>query len=67
FFNAGVPSKMIQVSFYTFGGVTSRQGTSFALYRAPYWVGDPYNLLHEAGSDYNGFSPLLKPMLSITT
>ncbi|MDN3665310.1 TonB-dependent receptor domain-containing protein [Algibacter miyuki] len=57
FFNAGVPFKNDSGEFYTFGGVTSRQGTSFALYRAPYWVGDPYNLLHEAGSDYNGFQP----------
>ncbi|WP_158846993.1 TonB-dependent receptor [Algibacter sp. L1A34] len=57
FFNAGIPFKNDSGEFYTFGGVTSRQGKSFALYRAPYWVGDPYNLLHESGSDYNGFQP----------
>jgi len=57
FFNAGIPFNNDSGEFYSFGGFTSRQGTSFALYRAPYWVGDPFNLLHEAGSDYNGFQP----------
>ncbi|WP_241678313.1 TonB-dependent receptor [Algibacter amylolyticus] len=57
FFNAGIPFKNDSGEFYTFGGVTTRQGKSFALYRAPYWVGDPHNLLHEAGTDYNGFQP----------
>ena len=30
---------------------------SFANYRAPYRIGDPYNLLHDAGSPYMGFVP----------
>ncbi|SFC89141.1 TonB-dependent receptor [Algibacter pectinivorans] len=57
FFNAGIPFKNDSGEFYTFGGVTSRQGKSFALYRTPYWVSDPHNLLHEAGTEYNGFQP----------
>ena len=42
---------------YAFGGVNIRKGTSFALYRPPYWVQDPNNLLHDAGSEYQGFQP----------
>jgi iron complex outermembrane receptor protein len=44
-------------SLYAFGDVNIRKGTSFALYRTPYWVSDPSNLLHTAGSAYNGFQP----------
>jgi iron complex outermembrane receptor protein len=40
-----------------FGDVNIRKGTSYALYRAPYWISDPNNLLHEAGTTYNGFQP----------
>lgn len=57
FFNAGMPFKSGNGEFYAFGGLTYRKGTSFALYRAPYWVPDPFNLLHEAGSTYQGFQP----------
>lgn len=57
FFNAGVPFKNGNGEFYTFGGLTYRKGKSFALYRAPYWVPDPFNLLHEAGTEYQGFQP----------
>ena len=57
FFNAGVPFKGGNGEFYAFGGMTYRTGTSFALYRAPYWVSDPFNLLHEVGSTYQGFQP----------
>ena len=57
FFNAGIPFKNGKGEFYTFGGVTYRTGKSFALYRVPYWVPDPFNLLHEAGADYQGFQP----------
>ena len=46
-----------KTTLYAFGDVNIRKGTSFALYRAPYWVSDPNNLLHEAGSTYNGFQP----------
>ncbi|MDO6820610.1 TonB-dependent receptor [Zobellia sp. 1_MG-2023] len=57
FFNAGVPFKNGKGEFYTFGGLTYRKGKSFALYRAPYWVSDSFNLLHEEGSEYQGFQP----------
>ncbi len=57
FFNAGIPFKNGNGEFYAFGGLTYRKGKSFALYRAPYWVPDPHNLLHEAGSTYQGFQP----------
>ena len=57
FFNVGLPFKNGNGEAYAFGGVAARKGTSFALYRAPYWVPDPYNLLHAAGSEYQGFQP----------
>lgn len=57
FFNMGIPFKNGKGEVYTFGGLTYRKGKSFALYRAPYWVPDPFNLLHEAGTTYNGFQP----------
>lgn len=57
FFNFGLPSKNGNTTFYTFGGFTSRQGKSFALYRPPYWVPDPFFLLHEEGTEYQGFQP----------
>ena len=57
FFNAGMPFKSGNGEFYAFGGLTYRKGTSFALYRAPYWVQDPYNLLHAPGTTYQGFQP----------
>ncbi|SHI36330.1 iron complex outermembrane recepter protein [Arenibacter nanhaiticus] len=57
FFNAGVPFKNGNGELYTFGGLTYRQGTSFALYRTPYWIPDPFNLLHAPGTTYQGFQP----------
>ena len=57
FFNAGLPFKSGNGEFYTFGGLTYRKGKSFALYRTPYWVPDPYYLLHEQGTTYQGFQP----------
>jgi len=43
--------------FYSFGGLTYRNGTSFAIYRAPYVVSDPYNFFHTPNSAYSGFQP----------
>lgn len=57
YFNAGVPFKNGEGELYAFGGMTHRKGTSYALYRTPYWVGDPHNLLHEPGTEYQGFQP----------
>ncbi len=57
FINAGIPFKNGNGKFYGFAGLTFRKGKSFALFRAPYWVPDPHNLLHDSGSEYNGFQP----------
>lgn len=57
FFNFGLPFENGNGKFYTFGGFTYREGKSFALFRAPYWVPDPFFLLHEEGTEYNGFQP----------
>ena len=57
FYNVGIPFKNGNGEVYTFGGLTYRKGKSFALFRAPYWVPDPFNLLHEPGTTYNGFQP----------
>lgn len=57
FYNAAFPFENNSGEFYVFGGLSIRKGTSFALYRTPYWVPDPFNLLHKAGTEYNGFQP----------
>ena len=57
FLNAAFPYQNDGGEFYTFGGFTAREGKSFALYRAPYWVPDPFNLLHPSGTEYQGFQP----------
>ncbi len=46
-----------KVKLYAFGGYNFRKGKSFALYRAPYWIQDPHNLLHQKGTEYQGFQP----------
>ncbi|WP_262913219.1 TonB-dependent receptor [Portibacter marinus] len=43
--------------FYAFGGYTYRDGKSFALYRAPYWITDDAGLLTPDGETYQGFQP----------
>jgi len=57
FYNFGLPVGEGGTEVYSFGGFTYREGKSFALYRAPYWVQDPHNLLHDAGTTYQGFQP----------
>ncbi len=57
FLNMALPFNNGAGEFYTFGGFTFKKGKSFALFRAPYWVPDPFNLLHEPGTTYNGFQP----------
>lgn len=44
-------------SFYATLGFTRRDGKSFALYRAPYWITDDAGLLTPAGQEYQGFQP----------
>ena len=55
--NSGFPYADDTAEVYLFGSLQSRNGKSFALYRAPYWVQDPFNLLHPAGTEYQGFQP----------
>ena len=43
--------------FYALGGITVRDGTSYALYRTPYWITDDAGLLTPDGQEYNGFQP----------
>ncbi len=54
-FNAGVPYEGGE--FYLFGSLQKRDGKSFALYRAPYWITDDFGLLTPEGQPYNGFQP----------
>jgi len=53
--------------FYAFGGYTRRNGTSFALYRAPYWITDDAGLLTPAGEAYNGFQPTFETAINDIT
>jgi len=64
FVNAEMPFKNGAGNFYLFGGVNIRKGQSFALYRTPYWVPDPHNLLHDAGTAYEGFQPTFETDIS---
>lgn len=43
--------------FYSVAGYTRRDGKSFALYRAPYWITDDAGLLTPPGQPYQGFQP----------
>ncbi|MCP4441436.1 MAG: TonB-dependent receptor [Aureispira sp.] len=45
------------LDIYSFGGFTYRRTKSYALYRTPYWIPDPHNLLHKEGTYYRGFQP----------
>lgn len=56
FYNAEIPINE-KAQLYSFGGITLRQGTSFALYRTPYWIPDPDNIFHRDNEEYNGFHP----------
>jgi iron complex outermembrane recepter protein len=53
FFNTKIPISETK-NFYSFGGATYRQNTSFALYRTPYAVTDSYHLVDKTR---NGFQP----------
>ena len=56
FLNLELPTSELG-KFYTFGGTTIRKGTSYALYRTPYWIPTDYGLLTPSGEAYNGFQP----------
>ncbi|MEZ4920087.1 MAG: TonB-dependent receptor [Saprospiraceae bacterium] len=47
-----------QAEAYGFGGFTYRKGSSFALYRTPYWRPTDFGLLTPPGQSYEGFQPL---------
>jgi len=52
-----MPYSNDNAELYLTGNFTKRLGTSFALYRAPYWIGDDAGLLTEPGQSYQGFQP----------
>ncbi len=53
--------------FYTNWGYTYRDGKSFALYRAPYWITDDSGLLTPDGETYNGFQPTFETAINDIT
>lgn len=53
--------------FYAFGGYTFRDGKSFALYRAPYWISDDAGLLTPPGETYQGFQPTFETSINDLT
>ncbi|NQW35589.1 MAG: TonB-dependent receptor [Flavobacteriales bacterium] len=67
FYNSEIPFKNGKGKFYSYGGLVFRQGKSFALYRTPYWVTDPFNLLHNAGDTYQGFQPSFETNINDNT
>ena len=60
FLNAEYPISE-DTKLYLFGGFNVREGTSFSLYRTPYWPGVPTdaasNPLYDGVGDYQGFQP----------
>ncbi len=56
-FNSGFNYCEGEAKFYLFGNLQARDGKSFALYRAPYWITDDFGLLTPPGRPYNGFQP----------
>ena len=56
FYNGGI-ALSDNIEFYSFGGLTFREGLSYALYRTPYWVPDPNFIHHDPGQPDNGFQP----------
>ncbi len=53
--------------FYATAGYTGRNGKSFALYRAPYWITDDAGLLTPEGEEYQGFQPTFETTISDLT
>ncbi|NNL49155.1 MAG: TonB-dependent receptor plug domain-containing protein, partial [Acidimicrobiia bacterium] len=56
FFNSGIPLAG-GGTLYSFGGITYRDGESYALHRTPYWIPDPFFIHHNPGGTYSGFHP----------
>ncbi len=55
--NAGSPISKGKADFYATLSANTRKGTSYALYRTPYWITTDYGLLTPAGQTYDGFQP----------
>ncbi len=64
--NAGLPYGDGN-EFYLTWGYTGRQGKSFALYRAPYWITDDAGLLTPPGEEYQGFQPTFETTIGDIT
>lgn len=62
--NLSLPYDGDKGEFYANYGFTKRYGTSFAVYRAPYWITDDYGLLTPEGEDYTGFQPTFETNIS---
>lgn len=67
FANFGTQYSQGDGEFYAFGGYTRRNGKSFALYRAPYWITDDAGLLTPAGQPYVGFQPTFETAINDVT
>ncbi len=64
--NVGVPYGE-SGEFYGTWGYTFRDGKSFALYRAPYWITDDAGLLTPDGEEYAGFQPTFETSIGDIT
>ena len=64
FYNLGIPLSNEKAKLYSFGGYTYREGTSYALYRAPYWVGSENNPLYDGVGEYQGFQPTFETQVN---
>ena len=62
FYNFGLPVVDGKAKLYSFGGFTYREGTSYALYRAPYWIGSDNNPLYDGVGEYQGFQPTFETL-----
>lgn len=64
FYNLGIPLSDGKAKLYSFGGYTYREGTSYALYRAPYWIGSDNNPLYDGVGEYQGFQPTFETQVN---
>jgi iron complex outermembrane recepter protein len=55
-YNLGVPVGE-NAQFYSNAAFVAKKAISNANFRTSYWRGDPYNLLHAAGTPYIGYNP----------
>ncbi len=55
-YNLGIPIGE-KGQFYSNAALVAKKAISNANFRTPYWRGDPFNLLHPAGSAYLGYGP----------